>query len=132
MFTTLLNLEVKFNLDVGDGTWNVTKFFEFFNEKGKFDFDDVGRYNEEYVDFFDRVEELLNWAVYWTAAAIKICLDQWDGEKPNDEDSSLPQPDSTDRVPPFDTADFLIRYGAMLAALTALGLVGRKFLGRFG
>ena len=72
MFTTLLNLEVKFNLDVGDGTWNVTKFFEFFNEKGKFDFDDVGRYNEEYVDFFDRVEELLNWAVYWTAAAIKI------------------------------------------------------------
>ena len=132
MFTTLLDLEVKFNLEVGDGTWNVTKFMEFFNEKGKFDFDSVGRYNEQYVGFFNRVEELLNWAIYWTVAALKLCLDQWDGEPPHDDNLPKPQPDDPDREPPFDTADFLVRYGAMIVALTALGLVGRKFLGRFG
>ncbi|MHA2010204.1 MAG: zinc dependent phospholipase C family protein [Candidatus Hodarchaeales archaeon] len=131
-FTTILNLEVLFNLQVGDGSWNVTSIHKVFLEKGDFDFDNVGRFDTDYVEFFNRIEQLLNWAVYWTAAALKICLDQWDGEEQREDDQPIPQPVQPEREPPFDNLDFLARYGAMVAALTAAGLIGRKFLSRFG
>lgn len=130
-FTTMLNLEVTFNLQAEDGSWNITHLHNFFLEKGKFNYDTVGRYNEEYVEFFDRIEELLNWAVYWTAAALKICLDQYDEEESRDDNNPI-LPDPPERESPWDTADYLVRFGAMIAALTAAGLIGRRFLGRFG
>ena len=134
-FTTMLNLEVYFNLQVGDGSWNVTHIYDFFLEKGKFEYDTVGRLNEEYVEFFNRIEQLLNWAVYWTAAALKICLDQWDEEESQDDINPL-QPEPVDRTLPFDTVDYLVRFGAMIAAITAASLVSKRllggFLGRFG
>jgi len=130
-FTTLLNLEVFFNFKVGNGTWSVQNLFNFFREKGNFRFDDIERSNAEFKPYLDRIEELINWGVYWTAAALKICLDQWDGKESRHDDQKVPQPDPPEREPPFDTADFLMRYGAMLAAVTAMGLLGRKLLGEF-
>ena len=82
-FTTMLNFEVAFNLHVGDGSWNVTRLHDFFLEKGDFKFDNIERLDEDYREFFDRIEQLLNWGVYWTAAALKICLDQYNEEWDN-------------------------------------------------
>jgi len=129
-FTTMLNLEVAFNLQVGDGSWNITALHDFFIEKGKFEFDNIERLNEDYIDFFDRIEELLNWAVYWTAAALKICLDQYNEEESRDDNNPI-LPDPPERESPWDTADYLVRFGAMIAALTAVGILSRKLLGRF-
>ncbi|MFW9872960.1 MAG: zinc dependent phospholipase C family protein [Candidatus Thorarchaeota archaeon] len=131
-FTTLLNLEVKFNLQVEDGSWNVNKLHDFFISHGEFEFAEVGRHNVEYVEFFDRIEELLNWAVYWTAAALKICLDLAE-EKEDDPDKKPPRPvpDDDERDYPYDAVDFLARYGAMIAALAAMGILSNKLLGRF-
>jgi hypothetical protein len=129
-FTTLLNLEVFFNLKVGNGTWSVQNLYNFYKENGKLRFDGIERHDVEYKQYLDRIEELLNWAVYWTAAALKICIDQWDKKNPKEEPPH-PQPEPSERNPPLDTADFLVRYGAMIAAVTALGILGRKLFGQF-
>ena len=130
-FTTLLNLEVDFNLEESNGMWSTQNLYNFFIEKNNFRFHEVERNDEEFQPYFDRIEDLLNWGVYWTAAALKICLDQWDGKKSPDDDSSNPRPDPPEREPPWDTADYLVRFGAMIAAITALGILNRKLLGDF-
>jgi hypothetical protein len=131
-FTTLLNLETFFNFKVANGSWSTSNLYNFYREKGHFDFDNVERNDPNFIQFFDRIEEILNWAVYWTAAALKVILDQYDGKKDTENRPSLPDPNSSERTPPFNTADFLVRFGPMIMALTALGLIREEFRRRFG
>jgi hypothetical protein len=125
------NRETFFNGTKGDGSWNTTVIYQFYknhNMKGKH-FEDLGRYSEEYKDFFDRLEILLNWAVYWTACALKHYLKNFNGVCPDcqeEEDEPSKDKDNLRTPPPPDEMEFISRFGAFFALILIGGLIGKK------
>jgi len=126
---TLNNMENFFDGRKGTGEKNITYLLDFYQNHGYgFSFGEAGRNNEEYEPFFDRIEELLNWAVYFTACALKHYLRNFDGIvtecTENDDD---PQKAGDRRLPPYpEVLDFISRYGLFFAALALGGVIGRK------
>lgn len=124
------NTENFFDGRKGTGEKNFEYFFEFYdNHSYGFSFNKVGRNNEEYKPFFDRIEQLLNWAVYFTACALKHYLKDFDGVVPNcEEDDDNPRNSGDRKLPPYpEVLDFISRYGLFFVALTFAGIIGRKF-----
>jgi hypothetical protein len=129
--TTLYSIETNLDRTTEFETFPSDEFYNFYltHESG-FDFNTVNRSSVEYRPFFDRIEKLLNWAVYYSACAIKVCLDRWEDEDQDEENrATFPEdPEPLPRNSFFDTADFLARYGALLCVLLAAGVIGRKIL----
>lgn len=146
------NIETLFDGTTKNGSQNAQYFYDFYskdcgNGYGSWDteFEDVGRDGsnlppslsylaDNFIKFFDRIEELLNWAVYFTASSIKYMLKDFNNQvipcqNSNDDNNPRPPPDDS-RSPPFDTFEFLTRYGAIMVVLIAIGIVSRKFLVR--
>jgi hypothetical protein len=128
---TANNEETFFNGERGDGSWNTDVIYQFYGNlslKGK-DFVDLGRNSEVFKQFFDRLEILLNWGVYWTACALKYYLKNFDGVCPDcqdDDDEPSKDKDNLRTPPPPDEMDFISRFGAFFALLLFGGLIGRK------
>ena len=103
-------------------------------DNDKFKFDDVDRNSAKYKPFFDRVEVLLNWAVYYTACAIKYCLKDFNGQytecNPGDEDE--PEREYFPPGPwfPRDLADLLARYGPVILVGIISYLGYKRTIGR--
>jgi hypothetical protein len=149
---TTLNNESYFG-NQNNGEQDVLYFLHFFSQdcgngrgSGQFKFDETGRggmllppeelhLSGNYKAFFDRIEVLLNYAVYFTACTIKNILMNFNGQfiscKNEDDDDKKPQPTDSERSPPFDSLDLLVRFGAIIAAFVAVGVVSRKTLGGF-
>jgi hypothetical protein len=122
-----------YSVDCGNGygCWNTE--FEYYGRDGSNLPPNLSYLAENFVEFFDRIEELLNWAVYFTASAIKYVLKDFSGQftpcQNTDDDNNNPQPSDDERYPPLDSFDVLTRYMGLIAAFVAVGLVGRKTFG---
>lgn len=129
-FVTEKNTESFFDDRKGNGEYNATYLIDFYkNHKWGFSFSEVGRNNEEYKTFFDRIEQLLNWAVFYTACALKHYLKDFNGVVTDCEESDDNPLNSRDRnLPPYpEVLDFISRYGLFFTALTFAGILGRKY-----
>jgi hypothetical protein len=147
---TSLNEETYFG-NQNNGSQNAQYFYDFVYKdsgngrgSGTFDFiEEVGRNGSKlheslsylagnFKRFFDRLEILLNYAVYFTAGVIKRVLRDFIGQVTpcqNSDDDNNPQPSNDERNPPFDSFDVLARYMALIAAFVVVGLVGRRTIG---
>jgi len=147
---TALNKEAYFG-NQNNGTQNAQYFYDFFYKdcgsgRGSsiFDFtEEVGRDGSKlseslsylagnFKQFFDRLEVLLNYAVYFTAGVIKYILRNFNGQVTpcqDTDDDNNPQRSNNERNPPLDSLDVLVRYMGIIAAFLAVGLVGRKVIG---
>jgi len=125
------NTENFFDGREGTGKYNVTYFIDFYKNHGYgFSFSEVGRNNEEYKPFFDRVEQLLNWAVFFTACSLRHYLKDFDGvvTECTEGDDDNPQNSRDRNLPPYpEVLDFISRYGLFFTALAFAGILGRKF-----
>lgn len=92
---------------------------------GGFQFDEVDRNDPEYEEFFDRIEELLNWAVYYCASALKYHLTYFDGVCP---DCLQDEPEETKRVSgQLKITDFMARFLIVFLAIAGFTTLGWYF-----
>jgi len=113
------NKETDFNGNKGTGEYNGTYLDRFeYDELDRFLFSEVDRNSPKYKSFFDRIEILLNWAVYYTACAIKYCLKNFDGQNTECTPNKEEEPEREYFPPgpwfPRDLADLLARYGLVI------------------
>ena len=92
---------------------------------GDFLFDEVGRDNPDYKEFFDRIEELLNWAVYYCASALKHHIDDFDGVCP---DCFEGESEETKKVSgQLKISDFMARFLIVFLAVAGFTTLGWYF-----
>ncbi|MFW9824550.1 MAG: hypothetical protein ACFFE4_16525 [Candidatus Thorarchaeota archaeon] len=150
--TTELNNESLFNGYKNNGSFNAQFLYDFYLTDWKDvygvdnnEFEKAGRDGSllppnfihlanNFKNFFNRMEQLLNWAVYYTACAIKYVLRNFNGlitPCTEDEKDDPLSDENNDRNIPFDAIGILARYGAIIAALVATGIISRKAFGAF-
>ncbi|MFX1316214.1 MAG: hypothetical protein ACFE9T_10145 [Promethearchaeota archaeon] len=88
---------------------------DFYALHGDFRFDEVNRNDPEYEEFFDRIEQLLNWAVYYCACALKYHIGFFDGVCP---DCLEDEPEETKKISSkLKIADFMSRFAIVFIAI---------------
>ena len=125
------NYETDFAGKGGDGSLGVGFFYDFYGTNRDFTFSYDNRNDPMFKDFYDRLEILLNWAVFFTACALKACLDEEDEDvEENTDRPLLPDKFDPDRyfLPP-EAYEYLARFGWLIGAFVASGIIARKIFG---